>query len=491
MEHHSSLPRASAGRTTSSVLQKNALVTMLLSVALLSTAAFEHIVQHDGETATCADNGPWPCQEDGCPGPLVHCHHLTTLCDSTFDEVWSTLPDDVVPGQRIAEQCIATCTGCGSTVVAREYSMPIGEVTDRDMAPDEWNRHGVGAFERGEYRTAVQLFTVAIHQHTDRGELHSNLALALGTLARVANPSVRLAFACEAKAAAQLAQHLGHHASGLLEALDAGMEEALKVSQGLSCADTVGGELQQRLDRALQALAAHTGAAVDELCSPASAVLQLGAAERARGVLSAKTLRAAWGLMRVCGVLAVDGLMDEAVIASLAEAQRKHFLHVVPRVTAMRARGVEADDGVAVRGSTKRVEVKLPLRPPFTDGRLVADPIGLSLLRLWLRSDSFELDTFSYIHAEPGSVAQGWHTDVGPLSAADMPRSNPTDAMVHPATLEGLPPPFGVVMITPLGSACPQPALARELYVPRTQPASHVTTLVPRSRGHAPHAAPA
>ena len=73
---------------------------------------------------------------------------------------------------------------------------------------------------------------------------------------------------------------------------------------------------------------------------------------------------------------------------------------------------------------------------PFADERLIGSPLALPLLRLWLGGGGFEIDTFSYIQAEPGTAAQRWHTDVPQRTH----RSQPSDA--HSA--------HGVVQILPL-----------------------------------------
>ena len=64
----------------------------------------------------------------------------------------------------------------------------------------------------------------------------------------------------------------------------------------------------------------------------------------------------------------------------------------------------------------------------------------LGLLRMWLGGPAFELDTFSYIHSEPKTAAQRWHSDLRPLFSR--------------GTQEGLrggaSPAHGIVQVTPL-----------------------------------------
>lgn len=59
----------------------------------------------------CADSGPWPCSEEGCPAPTISCAMLKANCDSTFADVWQKPPAGLssVP---VWQHCRATCNRC-------------------------------------------------------------------------------------------------------------------------------------------------------------------------------------------------------------------------------------------------------------------------------------------------------------------------------------------------------------------------------------------
>ena len=444
---------------------------------------------------SCLDQGPWPCDEDGCPAPQIDCPDLEGYCDTTFDEVWSTPPASVA-GEPIAAYCPDTCGRCS---VEYDVDSTVTVSIERADRPSHaWNADAVAAYESGDLPTAVERLAVATHQHPYKGELFANMALALTALTHHAASSARLPMVCEAKAAAQLAASLGHRVDGLLENV-IGREAQLVASAAAgsavrSCADTAGGTMQQRIDAAL--VAPSRARAVERLCTPTNLVLRPSAAERSRELLGAKTLRAAWALMRVCGVLVGSAMLPPHLVATAADAAAAHHAaaNVSARLASLRASGADGDDaGVAIRGSPRRVEVKLPMAAPFTDEGLVASPLPLSLLRLWLHGtgggggggggagggggddakfgDAFELDSFSYIRAEPGAPAQQWHRDVAALQPPSPPPSPPPPPVAtteeKPAAVERgaaepkggggawlrahqLAPPHAVVQITPL-----------------------------------------
>ena len=41
--------------------------------------------------APCEDAGPWPCEEAGCPSPVVGCAVLRGSCNDLFDKVYKRL----------------------------------------------------------------------------------------------------------------------------------------------------------------------------------------------------------------------------------------------------------------------------------------------------------------------------------------------------------------------------------------------------------------
>lgn len=62
---------------------------------------------------TCADSGPWPCVEAGCPAPSVSCAVLRQACGALFDEIWEgDLPEQRLRGRAVQDECPAACGVC-------------------------------------------------------------------------------------------------------------------------------------------------------------------------------------------------------------------------------------------------------------------------------------------------------------------------------------------------------------------------------------------
>jgi hypothetical protein len=230
---------------------------------------------------------------------------------------------------------------------------------------------GFDALQNGRLREAVEAFMVGSHQHSSDEAIWTNLAVSLTTLAgELPTPNVTILMLCEAVAAAKLAMHLGSEsADEMLTPLVAELAKAARAA-GHGCEATAGGTQQDLLHATLATLERaereeDAAGAVQQLCTPSTLTLRLdGSKEQARGILSAKTLRLAWGLMRVCGVLAVEGLLDPTVLSEVASAQREYHANVSGHLEALgdpkewshpHAGGAH----VAVRGSALRLEVQL------------------------------------------------------------------------------------------------------------------------------------
>jgi len=152
--------------------------------------------------------------------------------------------------------------------------------------------------------------------------------------------------------------------------------------------------------------------------------------ERRKGVLPASFVLDALTLLRVCGVVAIQGLFEVGFVAELEAAHTEEF---DPSALV----GHVETDSVGSR-SEGRYEVKLPLREPFTDARLTRNAQLLSLVKGAVAGDHLEIDTFSHVDALPGASMQVWHKDV--------------DAVHHDTQkgelLHG--PPQGLVVVVPL-----------------------------------------
>ena len=62
---------------------------------------------------SCSDSGPWPCEEEGCPAPLIDCLQLATdgVCPYQFSQVFDTPPDGAP--NNIYDACPRACGRCG------------------------------------------------------------------------------------------------------------------------------------------------------------------------------------------------------------------------------------------------------------------------------------------------------------------------------------------------------------------------------------------
>ena len=61
----------------------------------------------------CADAGPWPCTEAGCPGDgRVDCAHLMPACALRPSKVWEAPPPQIDATKHIYELCPLSCGHC-------------------------------------------------------------------------------------------------------------------------------------------------------------------------------------------------------------------------------------------------------------------------------------------------------------------------------------------------------------------------------------------
>lgn len=157
-----------------------------------------------------------------------------------------------------------------------------------------------------------------------------------------------------------------------------------------------------------------------------------------------ETLVKAYTSMVVCGVVAFNGTVFESdFVGMLAQEQEQVLNDYLTQREAGEiseaTSGKEAKDKhtFARQRGKKRFEVKAPVAPPFTDDRLVANPLVLTIVRL-LMGSGVEIDTLSQVSALPGAEDQNWHSDVMPLFFE--PESSD----------QGHHPPAGLVMVVPL-----------------------------------------
>lgn len=277
-----------------------------------------------------------------------------------------------------------------------------------ELVPDDWtcadiNSNGMPLIGEDTLQ-AVRIFTAGSSRHSHDPTMFNNLAVALATLAMGGPDGSRLHVLCDAEAAANLAVNMGFPPSELGEMLREVVDEEVRTSglDGASCRDPEMLAFFKAAEALARAEEEEHVASVSSHCSEMSRLtLRPTRRERELGMWTASSLRLAWASLHLCGVLALEGVLDSEVLSRVAPEQAQLSASPQP------ALGEIVD--VSSRGTLRR-EVKLPLRPPFTDPELIASPLILGLLKLLL-GERVELDTFSFIESSPGSRDQPWHVD--------------------------------------------------------------------------------
>lgn len=80
----------------------------------------------------CVDNGPWPCEEAGCPSPSISCERLKHNCHSRFADVWRTPPAGFEHA-NVIDQCPLSCGKC-------EDKPPQGPASERSSTCVSWRQ---------------------------------------------------------------------------------------------------------------------------------------------------------------------------------------------------------------------------------------------------------------------------------------------------------------------------------------------------------------
>ena len=259
-----------------------------------------------------------------------------------------------------ADECASTGASAAITPAAVDsvpalFMLPGIEPARRGgdaMRREDWNAKASEYYSEGDFGLAVQHLYLATKQYPFGGHTWANLGQALLVHAmrhgaptagsrrgrgqparkegrRQASHAEQLL--CEAVAAFDLAHALAggdgpedesrrgaiemlHHAAGCSAGVSADRCHAER------CAAAVGSQ-HSRARRAL-ALPNHDDA-VAELCGtgePARVTVALPEWERRRGVLSARTALLVWATFRVCGVVAVEAVLDTAAVERVREA---------------------------------------------------------------------------------------------------------------------------------------------------------------------------
>ncbi len=322
----------------------------------------------------------------------------------------------------------------------------------------------------GDERLAAELFATGARRHSSDSSMWMNTAVAQAALLAggQVTPDETLELYCEARAAALLARRAGSDAAiELLQSIEselAGLAQQARNAEN----NTEAGPLcpYDNLLPGLRRVANIRSAAGDNLeqylqavrtgCDEESLVVELTGHRKKQSIgstagdISASNLLAISSLLDSCGVVAVVGIHDPAAIDRAREAQLEHFSRINltqleqsgPRKTVNSRRSSEFHD-MAVRGDPRRIEATLPLDPTFSE--INAAPALLSMVEYIMQDRDLEIDTHSYVHAEPGSPQQHWHCAVdflhgeAAIAATTGSRASPQHT-----------PPHGVVAVVPL-----------------------------------------
>ena len=66
--------------------------------------------------ASCIDEGPWACTEQGCPAESVACDLLAGqgACTATFGNIWNAPPRGIASSDRVGARCRVSCAECAA-----------------------------------------------------------------------------------------------------------------------------------------------------------------------------------------------------------------------------------------------------------------------------------------------------------------------------------------------------------------------------------------
>lgn len=152
-----------------------------------------------------------------------------------------------------------------------------------------------------------------------------------------------------------------------------------------------------------------------------------------RGHLSGGTINRAASILELCGVVVLERLFTPEFMDTMKTAQAEvvdTFLSGIEENPAL------TNSTWSEQRSPGRYELLSPMKPPFTDSELVANPLLLPLMQRSLGTSRIEVDTHSSVTSLGNTPAQHWHRDAGFIFSGDV-----LDAQL---------PPHGLVVFVPL-----------------------------------------
>lgn len=161
-----------------------------------------------------------------------------------------------------------------------------------------------------------------------------------------------------------------------------------------------------------------------------SLIIIPSASEYLSGHLHSNTINQAEATFRACGVVAISKAVSKDMTDDFhfhATRMMSPLLHSRERLKAAsnyswadlpdglkREPFLAAGDGFRER-MDGRLDLLLPHSLPFNDSRIVLNGFALGVLRKLFDEQRFELKSAHAITALPGTAAQNWHRDDGPL----------------------------------------------------------------------------
>ena len=79
--------------------------------------------------AECADAGPWPCEEQGCPAATIGCADLKEDCTAKFSDVFSSPPVELAD-TRVWTKCPKSCDRCKAKKEKKSKKVKAGKRKD-------------------------------------------------------------------------------------------------------------------------------------------------------------------------------------------------------------------------------------------------------------------------------------------------------------------------------------------------------------------------
>ena len=150
------------------------------------------------------------------------------------------------------------------------------------------------------------------------------------------------------------------------------------------------------------------------------------------GHLSSERLEHARRLLRLCGVVILENLYEEPLIADL-HASQSYLLEKF--LASLEKNPTLTNSTTSEQRSPGRYELLSPMEYPFTSPRLLRNPLLLPLIQKTLSTSRIEIDTHSSVTSLGHTPEQHWHRDAGFLH--------------HESVQEQLPP-HGLVVFVPL-----------------------------------------